>query len=712
MLGIATFAVLIAAFVFTNSTLDRGARERRLVARSYFRLLQTIGDLEKDGVGVFDISDVATKARWLPLRYLIGPGLITVVVLSIQVLTGIPFWIPAIVIGLYAMWLSLGMWLGLRKTYGDPEGEGSASEDKWELLGIIAKATIIAAGILCASLAAAEFDDGSWLAGILWSIAGVVGVTYCYLPVAWLERATRRRREVAFATSTDREATLFLRSFADDDFRLFTPVAAIGPRFRFVPGRQRFEEFVAANLTGTAAFIAIGRPGERTATLGASRTYWTDETWQDAVTQTAARTRALILMAGRTEGLGWEMQHLSSGKLLGKTLVLFPPGDAEGTVARYEFICAALGIPERQRLPEVVVRNTLTGLRFDENGVPIHYVGCGRDWTSYSATITQFAGTISGGLTVRPRHTLTDDLNHVQEPTVQARILLKEGKRHEARAVIDRMLAQSRTPRTLLSAAWFSLAAGNDDTAALALFAEAREAAPGDGLVNEVGAVLLDNRGAVVPDEIFWLLHPDRRPGPTGASTGRVVELPQREAAPFSRAMVNAEAALEKKDPRAALRHARDARQAVTSDEPTAVAYATVVIAQSLLDLGNVEEAESSARMVSSMKHAGTLNLGVFARRMHGYDILDRAYELLVDVAEARGDSDPILAALHTLREFRVDNSLQEQAAECAMRLAKQYLRHGDIDLASRWAGTAQSEYEFLGRVLEASEASRLVGGR
>lgn len=712
MLGVAVFAALIAAFVIANSALDRGARERRRVRRSYPQLLRAMGKLEESDVRIYEIDGIAARARWLPLKWLIGPGLITVTVLLVQTLTGIPPWIPAVIIGLYALRLSAAMWIGLRRAYGDPEGKGDDSEDWWELLGIFAKAIVVAVGILFACQSSRELNSGSWLVGVALSIAAVVAVTYCYVPVTWIERAARRKREVSFATDTGKQAVLFLRSFGDDDFRLFTPVAAIGPRFRFVPGRQRFEEFVAANLTGSgnARFIAIGRPGERMTTLGASRTYWTDETWRDAVTQTAARTQALIVMAGSTVGLDWEMQHLSSSKLLGKALVLLPPGDADGSAARYEFICTALEIPERERLPKELVQYTLTGLRFDQNGAPIHYLGCGREWASYSATITQFMGTISGGLNVRARHTLSEDTKRVRDVTAQARTLLKRGARREARALIKSMLAESRTTRALLSATWFSLAAGDSNTVVLALFAEARDAAPTDDLVQAVGAMLLDNPRAADPDKVFWLLDPDRRPLTAVIASTNTVHMRRGEAAPLLRALVKAEEALEERDFPTAVGHANEARQAaLKTGQRAAVARATVVLGGAFLAAGNVTEAESLASEVASMRNLDTLSLGVHVARVRPEDTVDQAYDLLVDVSLAGGDSDRILAALHALREFRVDNSLREQAADAALRLAKQYDHRGDLRRARRWAATARSEYESMGRVLDATEAGNLL---
>jgi len=59
-----------------------------------------------------------------------------------------------------------------------------------------------------------------------------------------------------------------------------------------------------------ADMIAIGRPGEKLATLGASRLYVNDDEWQDKVLEMVGKAEMVVWTYGSTEGLKWEISRL------------------------------------------------------------------------------------------------------------------------------------------------------------------------------------------------------------------------------------------------------------------------------------------------------------------------------------------------------------------------------------------------------------------
>jgi hypothetical protein len=101
----------------------------------------------------------------------------------------------------------------------------------------------------------------------------------------------------AFAKSADRllledqrSPVLYLRSFEDED-RLSVE-----------------EEELARVLRHVGPFVAVGRPGEALPALGAARMYLTDDEWQGEVERLMHQASLVILLAGRTPGLGWELR--------------------------------------------------------------------------------------------------------------------------------------------------------------------------------------------------------------------------------------------------------------------------------------------------------------------------------------------------------------------------------------------------------------------
>jgi hypothetical protein len=59
--------------------------------------------------------------------------------------------------------------------------------------------------------------------------------------------------------------------------------------------------------------IAIGKPGERLATPGASRMYVEDARWQDAIRAELERAQAVVVQPGSTSGVRWELEQIRAG---------------------------------------------------------------------------------------------------------------------------------------------------------------------------------------------------------------------------------------------------------------------------------------------------------------------------------------------------------------------------------------------------------------
>jgi hypothetical protein len=145
----------------------------------------------------------------------------------------------------------------------------------------------------------------------------------------------RRGKKHAAALADDvlvadtRPPVLYLRSFNDeeDDSRLgrflrpgdhdiahSTP--AWGPRE---------QDAMAPIMAEIGPYVAIGKPRERLPELGAARTYVSDDEWQGKINEWLARARLVIVRAGATEGLRWEVGQLVSHAKPTQVLIILPP---------------------------------------------------------------------------------------------------------------------------------------------------------------------------------------------------------------------------------------------------------------------------------------------------------------------------------------------------------------------------------------------------
>src|SRR5215813_4369618 len=89
---------------------------------------------------------------------------------------------------------------------------------------------------------------------------------------------------------------LYFRSFSDDFPSEVTSIAEVST-----------EERLCQALDWIGPVVAIGKPGERLATLGAARLYVHDADWQQTALQLITRARLVFIRMRDTPGLWWEI---------------------------------------------------------------------------------------------------------------------------------------------------------------------------------------------------------------------------------------------------------------------------------------------------------------------------------------------------------------------------------------------------------------------
>ncbi len=133
------------------------------------------------------------------------------------------------------------------------------------------------------------------------------------LASAYMILKGRKLRSQAIAQlvrSDTRPAVIYLRSFSSDTPDWFEITKG------FLGGISTLlsspEEDLAEAVTDIGPAITVGKPGEFLPTPGAARVYIKEEIWHDAVEERLLASQLIILRAGNSPGLWWELAQCVS----------------------------------------------------------------------------------------------------------------------------------------------------------------------------------------------------------------------------------------------------------------------------------------------------------------------------------------------------------------------------------------------------------------
>jgi hypothetical protein len=179
----------------------------------------------------------------------------------------------------------------------------------------------------------------------LWALAVFLAVLVCWSPAkepfetvialfllgffgeAWWAIGRRWRTPSAefLARHDGPRPILYLRSFLDDGSSL-----KAGKPWGLSHGvdswrNDSVERRLAKALGRVGPLVAVGRPGDTLPPLGAARLYLGDEHWQAVVSDLLARCQFVVLHAGGTAGLQWEMDAVRLLLPPDRVVVFVPP---------------------------------------------------------------------------------------------------------------------------------------------------------------------------------------------------------------------------------------------------------------------------------------------------------------------------------------------------------------------------------------------------
>lgn len=131
------------------------------------------------------------------------------------------------------------------------------------------------------------------------------------------KRLAARRAEDVLAEDK-RPPVLYLRSFRDEDadkglsgvLRSGAATDAKPLADSVIAWGTREQEALAVLLRQVGPYVAVGKPGEPIPEVGAARMYLPDDQWQARVGQLIDEASLVVVRAGATEGLRWEVGQL------------------------------------------------------------------------------------------------------------------------------------------------------------------------------------------------------------------------------------------------------------------------------------------------------------------------------------------------------------------------------------------------------------------
>lgn len=185
-----------------------------------------------------------------------------------------------------------------------------------------------------AILGAFASETGERMAAALLAVVAAMALMHFGQELMIIARRHAMRSLGQVLKADQRPPMLFLRSFEDDHMQLASrrkpmlwPLA-----LRRLGAEESFEEALTIALTDVGPVVAIGRPGEQGAPVGAAREYVSNEDWQQRVEGLIAQAALIVVVIGDTKGLAWEVERLLTPGVRDKVLFAVPPvtdGEAE-----------------------------------------------------------------------------------------------------------------------------------------------------------------------------------------------------------------------------------------------------------------------------------------------------------------------------------------------------------------------------------------------
>jgi hypothetical protein len=194
----------------------------------------------------------------------------------------------------------------------------SQAPPRWRgraLLRLLALAVVCAGSFYIGSRTLAQFSDAAKLLMVIlfFLVAGAIASPVIIAGLRAIGQLSTPSAHRALRYDL-RLPILYLRSFGLEEMMnsRLTSMERLFGFLSFIFISRTFEDQAVLVLRKLGPVIAIGRPGEKIAPIGASRFYVDDEIWQRKIAEIVSASQLVLSASGTTEGLRWELSHLLS----------------------------------------------------------------------------------------------------------------------------------------------------------------------------------------------------------------------------------------------------------------------------------------------------------------------------------------------------------------------------------------------------------------
>jgi hypothetical protein len=215
---------------------------------------------------------------------------------------------------------------------------GASRGRRWRTFGYVL--LISASLMLLGTSAIHRMNRSPTPTNVPWEITAILQLLAFGLAVSGV-KSLKHGKQIAVQSAEDilardlRAPVVYLRSFQDDPLTArgtldpaigagVLVVAGLFEQLNRLGGLTSEEEQLGEALREVGPFVAIGKPGEPLPQLGAARTYMANDEWQDKVRDLMERAALIVLRAGTTEGIGWEIKTALESASPQRAIILLP----------------------------------------------------------------------------------------------------------------------------------------------------------------------------------------------------------------------------------------------------------------------------------------------------------------------------------------------------------------------------------------------------
>ncbi len=190
------------------------------------------------------------------------------------------------------------------------------------------------------------------VAVLLQSVSSGFSTRYAGSPARSLYRRARARAALStpeLLAIDHRHPVLYLRSFKDEDLLVHRRWNSRRSLVENLNPFDRLEEVIQRNLATVGPVIAIGDPRASSSLIGAAREWATEQEWRALVLKRMVEASVIVVVAGETDSLAWELSAVVANGALPRLVVVIPgtpEDDRERKLSAVRSALTSAGAPD------------------------------------------------------------------------------------------------------------------------------------------------------------------------------------------------------------------------------------------------------------------------------------------------------------------------------------------------------------------------------